>query len=67
MGKDVKGAIHCTYVHQIKKWQHQPHPLEEIPGSGIAVLDDDRQRSEDGIDDEEINSTGEETLDKTGN
>ena len=65
MGKDVKGTIHSTDIHQIEKWQHQPDALEEIPGSRITVFDDDRQRSENSIDDEKIDGTGEKALEKT--
>ena len=65
MSEDVKGTIHSTDIHQIEKGQHQPDPFEEVPRSGIAVLDDDRQRSENSIDDEKIDGTGEKALEKT--
>ena len=60
MSEDVKGTIHSTDIHQIEKGQHQPDPLEEVPRSGIAVLDDDRQRSENGIDDKKISCASQE-------
>jgi len=65
MSEDVKGTIHSTDIHQIEKGQHQPDPLEEVPRSGIAVLDDDRQRSENGIDDKKISCASQETPEKT--
>ena len=65
MSEDVKGTIHSTDIHQIEKGQHHPDPLEEVPRSGIAVLDDDRQRSENGIDDKKISCASQETPEKT--
>jgi hypothetical protein len=65
MGENIEGAINRKNIHQVEKRQHQPYPFKQVAGTRIAVFNHHRYRSENGVDDKEVEGAGGKTFEKT--